>query len=316
MRKRMKIIWYHPSMDAQCWLTGLARRLPDAEIRLWQPGDDACADYAIVRSPPVEMLAGRNLKGLFAMGAGVDELLQQQRQHPDRLSDQVPLYRLEDTGMAQQMQEYANWCVLGWYRRFADYQRKQQARCWQPLPLPARDTFTIGVLGAGVLGRSVLESLQQWGFPLRCWSRTPKTLPGVHAFHGAAALHDFLAGCQVVIDLLPATPETTDLINADFLRALPHGAHFLNLARGAHVVEADLLAALNSGQLAAAALDVFQQEPLPADDALWQHPHVTITPHSAAITLPEQAMDAIASAIQQLEKGQQPPGRVDRQRGY
>jgi len=312
----MKIIWYHPSMDAQCWLTGLARRLPDAEIRLWQPGDDACADYAIVRSPPVEMLAGRNLKGLFAMGAGVDELLQQQRQHPDRLSDQVPLYRLEDTGMAQQMQEYANWCVLGWYRRFADYQRKQQARCWQPLPLPARDTFTIGVLGAGVLGRSVLESLQQWGFPLRCWSRTPKTLPGVHAFHGAAALHDFLAGCQVVIDLLPATPETTDLINADFLRALPHGAHFLNLARGAHVVEADLLAALNSGQLAAAALDVFQQEPLPADDAFWQHPHVTITPHSAAITLPEQAMDAIASAIQQLEKGQQPPGRVDRQRGY
>ena len=218
--------------------------------------------------------------------------------------------------MAQQMQEYANWCVLGWYRRFADYQRQQQARCWQPLPLPARDTFTIGVLGAGVLGRSVLESLQQWGFPLRCWSRTPKTLPGVHAFHGAAALHDFLAGCQVVIDLLPATPETTDLINADFLRALPHGAHFLNLARGAHVVEADLLAALNSGQLAAAALDVFQQEPLPADDALWQHPHVTITPHSAAITLPEQAMDAIASAIQQLEKGQQPPGRVDRQRGY
>ncbi len=250
------------------------------------------------------------------MGAGVDELLQQQRQHPDRLSAQVPLYRLEDTGMAQQMQEYANWCVLGWYRRFADYQRQQQAHCWQPLPLPARDAFTIGVLGAGVLGRSVLESLQQWGFPLRCWSRTPKSLPGVHAFHGAAALHDFLAGCQVVIDLLPATPETTDLINADFLRALPHGAYFLNLARGAHVVEADLLAALNSGQLAAAALDVFQQEPLPADDALWQHPHVTITPHSAAITLPEQAMDAIASAIQQLEKGQQPPGRGDRQRGY
>lgn len=312
----MEIIWYHPTMAAEGWLAGMRRRLPGVAIRQWQPGDQAYADYAIVRSPPLEMLAGRKLKGLFAMGAGVDEILLQQRQHPEMLSASVPLFRLEDTGMARQMQEYATWCVLGWYRRFMTYQQQQQKKCWQPLPPRARETFTIGVLGAGVLGRSVLESLKPWGFPLRCWSRSPKDIAGVQTFYGADNLHAFLTGCQVIIDLLPATPETSQLIDATFFAALPPGACFLNLARGTHVNEADLLAALDSGQLAAATLDVFQQEPLPVTSALWHHPHVTITPHNAAVTLPEEAMDAIAHAIVQLEQGQQPAGLVDRQRGY
>ncbi len=253
----MEIIWYHPSLNPQPWLDGMRQRLPEVRIRHWQPGDSAPADYAIVRSPPVEMLAGRALRGVFAMGAGVDEILRQLRTHPEMLAAAVPLYRLEDTGMARQMQEYANWCVLGWFRRFADYHQQQRQALWQPLPDRERANFTIGVLGAGVLGRSVLESLRQWGFPLRCWSRSPKQIAGVTTFHGRDQLADFLADSQVLIDLLPATPETSNLIDGTFLSALPRGACFLNLARGAHVVEADLLVALESGQLAAAALDVF-----------------------------------------------------------
>jgi glyoxylate/hydroxypyruvate reductase A len=253
---------------------------------------------------------------VFAMGAGVDEILKQLRDNPQMLADTVPLFRLEDTGMARQMQEYANWCVLGWFRRFAEYRQLQQQATWQELDGFDRQNFTIGVLGAGVLGRSVLESLRQWGFPLRSWSRSPKQIDGVQSFHGREQLNAFLAGTQVLIDLLPTTPETTNLIDSQLLNALPHGACFLNLARGAHVVEADLLAALNSGQLAAAALDVFQREPLPQDHPLWSHPHVTITPHTAAITLPNEAMDYIADAILALEQGQQPGGLVDRQRGY
>jgi len=312
----MEIIWYHPSLAPQGWLEGLRQRLPEARVRDWQPGDNAPADYAVVRSPPVEMLAGRQLKGVFAMGAGVDEILKQLRDNPQMLADTVPLFRLEDTGMARQMQEYANWCVLGWFRRFADYRQLQQQACWQELDGFDRQNFTIGVLGAGVLGRSVLESLRQWGFPLRSWSRSPKQIDGVQSFHGREQLNAFLAGTQVLINLLPTTPETTNLIDSQLLNALPHGACFINLARGAHVVEADLLAALNSGQLAAAALDVFQREPLPQDHPLWSHPHVTITPHTAAITLPGEAMDYIADAILALEQGQQPGGLVDRQRGY
>ncbi len=312
----MDIIWYHPSQAPHAWLDGLQQRLPQARVRAWQPGDNAPADYVIMRAPPFELLAGRQLKGVFAMAAGVDEILKTLQAHPGMLADDIPLFRLEDTGMARQMQEYANWCVLGWFRRFAEYRQLQQQATWQELAVPAREDFTVGVLGAGVLGSSVLASLRQWGFPLRCWSRSPKQIDGVQSFHGRDQLNAFLNGTQVLIDLLPSTPETHHLIDSTLLSALPRGAFFLNLARGAHVVEDDLLAALNSGQLAGAALDVFQTEPLPAHSALWSHPDVTITPHTAALTLPGEAMDAIASAILALEQGQQPAGWVDRQRGY
>lgn len=313
----MEIIWFHPSQDAALWIKGLQQRLPQARVRRWQPGDSAPADYALVRSPPIEMLSGReNLRGVFALGAGVDEILAQLKRHPDMLSDAVPLFRLEDTGMARQMQEYATHRVLDWFRRFDDYRLQQQQPCWQPLPGYKRETFTLGILGAGVLGQRVAESLKYWGFPLRVWSRSPKQLEGITSFAGRESLNDFLHGTQVLINLLPSTPETRNLINRDFLQQLPQGAFFLNLARGAQVVEDDLLAALNSGQLKAAALDVFQVEPLPEGHPLWSHPRVTITPHNAAVTLPEEAMDYIAHAITQREAGEMPRGCVDRQRGY
>ncbi|MBE5252874.1 glyoxylate/hydroxypyruvate reductase GhrA [Mixta mediterraneensis] len=313
----MEIIWYHPSQDATRWIHGLQQRLPHVRVRGWQPGDNAPADYALVRSPPVEMLRGRQgLRGVFALGGGVDEILAQLKHHPDMLPDTVPLFRLEDTGMARQMQEYATHSVLDWFRRFDDYRLQQPQSCWQQLPSYQRETFTIGILGAGVLGQRVADSLKIWGFPLRVWSRSPKQLEGITSFAGRESLNDFLRGTQVLINLLPNTPETLNLINRDVLQRLPQGAFFLNLARGAQVVEADLLAALNSGQLKAAALDVFQQEPLPKNHPLWSHPRVTITRHNAAITVPEEAMDYIARAITQYEAGKTPQGCVDRQRGY
>ena len=218
--------------------------------------------------------------------------------------------------MARQMQEYALYCVLGWFRRFDDYARQQQQAQWQPLPPAARETFSVGVLGAGVLGQSVIEALRLWGFPLRVWSRTPKRIPGVESFAGRESLDDFLRGAQVAINLLPTTPDTLNLFDARTLSQLPPHACFLNMARGAQVVEADLLAALESGRLRAAALDVFQQEPLPQENPLWRHPRVTVTPHIAALTLADEAMDAITRAIGAIEAGERPSGCVDRQRGY
>lgn len=313
----MEIIWYHPSQPAATWIHGLQQQLPQARVRAWQPGDDGPADYALVRSPPPEMLRGRTgLRGVFALGAGVDEILKQLQQFPEMLPESVPLFRLEDTGMARQMQEYAVHSVLSWFRRFDDYRLQQQQRCWQPLPAYSRDSFTIGILGAGVLGQSVAQALTPWGFPVQVWSRSPKQIAGVTSFAGREALHDFLQGTRVLINLLPSTAETLNLLNHDLFRQLPHGAFFLNIARGAQVVEADLLAALNSGQLKAAALDVFQVEPLPESHPLWSHPRVTITPHNAAVTLIDEAIDYIARAIQQHQAGENPQGRVDRQRGY
>lgn len=313
----MNIIYYHPLFNAQEWLTGIKQRLPQAEIREWQRGDERPADYALVWRPPHEMLANRrDLKAVFALGAGVDAILDQERKHPGTLPAGVPLLRLEDTGMAQQMQEYALSYVLRYFRRFDEYQALQQRQEWQPLDPHSLDDFTIGILGAGVLGQSVARKLTEFGFSVRCWSRSAKQIEGVQSFAGEAQRTAFLDGVKLLINLLPNTPETVGILNRELFVQLSSGAYLINIARGAHLVEADLLAALQQGQLAAATLDVFAREPLPQDHPFWRHPRVTITPHIAAITLPQQAMDQIAANIRALEAGHTPAGVVDRQRGY
>ncbi|MGK9009095.1 glyoxylate/hydroxypyruvate reductase GhrA [Serratia marcescens] len=313
----MNIIYYHPLFNAQEWLTGIKQRLPQAEIREWQRGDERPADYALVWRPPHEMLANRrDLKAVFALGAGVDAILDQERKHPGTLPAGVPLLRLEDTGMAQQMQEYALSYVLRYFRRFDEYQALQQRQEWQPLDPHSLDDFTIGILGAGVLGQSVARKLTEFGFSVRCWSRSAKQIDGVQSFAGEAQRGAFLDGVKLLINLLPNTPETVGILNRELFAQLRPGAYLINIARGAHLVEADLLAALEQGQLAAATLDVFTREPLPQDHPFWRHPRVTITPHIAAITLPQQAMDQIAANIRALEAGHAPAGVVDRQRGY
>ncbi|HIE6498175.1 glyoxylate/hydroxypyruvate reductase GhrA [Serratia marcescens] len=313
----MNIIYYHPLFNAQEWLAGIKQRLPQAEIREWQRGDERPADYALVWRPPHEMLANRrDLKAVFALGAGVDAILDQERKHPGTLPAGVPLLRLEDTGMAQQMQEYALSYVLRYFRRFDEYQAFQQRQEWQPLDPHSLDDFTIGILGAGVLGQSVARKLTEFGFRVRCWSRSAKQIDGVQSFAGEAQRAAFLDGVNLLINLLPNTPETIGILNRELFAQLSAGAYLINIARGAHLVEADLLAALEQGQLAAATLDVFAREPLPQDHPFWRHPRVTITPHIAAITLPQQAMDQIAANIRALEAGHAPAGVVDRQRGY
>ncbi|MGP0947485.1 glyoxylate/hydroxypyruvate reductase GhrA [Serratia sp. CY74008] len=313
----MNIIYYHPLFNAQEWLTGIKQRLPQAEIREWQRGDERPADYALVWRPPHEMLANRrDLKAVFALGAGVDAILDQERKHPGTLPAGVPLLRLEDTGMAQQMQEYALSYVLRYFRRFDEYQALQHRQEWQPLDPHSLDDFTIGILGAGVLGQSVARKLTEFGFSVRCWSRSAKQIDGVQSFAGEAQRGAFLDGVKLLINLLPNTPETVGILNRELFAQLRPGAYLINIARGAHLVEADLLAALEQGQLAAATLDVFAREPLPQDHPFWRHPRVTITPHIAAITLPQQAMDQIAANIRALEAGHAPAGVVDRQRGY
>ncbi|HBT4718943.1 glyoxylate/hydroxypyruvate reductase GhrA [Klebsiella quasipneumoniae] len=312
----MEIIFYHPTFDTQYWIRELEKQLPGARVREWKAGDNQPADYALVWHPPVEMLQGRALKAVFALGAGVDSILSKLRDHPDMLPLSIPLFRLEDTGMGRQMQEYAVSQVLHWFRRFDDYQALKLASRWQPLPEYRADEFTIGIMGAGVLGAKVAESLQPWGFPLRVWSRSRKSWPQVQSFAGQAELGGFLQGTRVLINLLPNTAETVGIINQTLLAQLPDESYLLNLARGVHVVEEDLLAALNNGKLKGAMLDVFSREPLPQESPLWAHPRVAMTPHVAAVTRPMEAISYIAGTISRLERGESVSGQVDRQRGY
>ncbi|WP_410015367.1 glyoxylate/hydroxypyruvate reductase GhrA [Sodalis sp. C49] len=313
----MRIIFYHPTDNAAVWIDGLRQRFPDADIRLWREDVDLPADYAVVWHPPRAMLAGRpGLKGVFALGAGVDALMDQVRLHPDMLPANVPLMRLEDTGMAQQMIEYTVAAVLRYYRRLDEYALQQSLREWRELALPARETFLVGIAGAGVLGGKTAMAVRAMGFPVRCWTRRAKVIPGVASFAGREGLDAFLNGVQVLVNLLPNTPQTTGILNAALFARLNRGAYIINIARGAHMVEDDLLAALAQGQIAAATLDVCRQEPPPRDHPFWTAPRITLTPHIAATTLPSQAMDSIADNIRRIETGQTPLGLVDRLRGY
>lgn len=320
----MKILLYTPHVDdAPAWLASLTRALPGAEIRLWTPGDNAPADYAVVWRPPAEFFASRaGLRAVFVLGAGVDALLSLEARSPGTLPADVPLVRLEDTGMAMQMADYATHAALRYMRRFDEYELAQRTRPdeapWRTLEPHPRETFHVGVLGLGALGAHVARSLAALGLPVRGYSRTAKTIEGVATFAGEdeQALPAFLDGLKLVVNLLPSTPATDGILNRQTFSHLAPGAYLINLARGAHLVEHDLIDALNEGRLAAATLDVFAQEPLPADHPFWRMPRVTITPHISALTLREPAIEQIARKIDALARGETIGGIVDRLRGY
>lgn len=313
----MHILLCSAGGDQSRWLSDIAAALPQAQARIWQAGDTAPADYALVWKPPVEVLLQRpGLKAVFNLGAGVDPLLAMLRQHADLLPPQVPLIKLDDAGMAQQMVQYVGYAVMRHFRRFDDYARQQQQGVWQTLPRRRIEDCRVGVLGLGVLGAQVASSLVQQGFPVRGWSRSAKTLPGVDSYAGPEAMGGFLDGLQVLVNMLPLTDDTRDILDLALFNRLKKGAALINVARGAHLVESDLLDALESGQLAGATLDVFREEPLPAEHPFWFEPRIEITPHISALTVRSDSIAQIVEKIHALERGEAVTGVVDLSRGY
>jgi glyoxylate/hydroxypyruvate reductase A len=313
----MKILFYMPHADAAAWLHDFARALPEADLREWQPGDTAPADFAVVWRPPHEMLAGRDdLRAIFNLGAGVDAILALEHERPGTLPRNARLIRLEDTGMGPQMAEYVTHAVLRYLRRFDEYQTLQNERRWQVLDPHPRETFTVGVLGLGVLGAQVAQAVAAFGLPVRGYSRGARQIDGITTYAGAAQFDAFLDGAKVLVNLLPHTPDTRDVLNARTFSKLARGAYLINVARGGHLVEADLLDALASGQLAAATLDVFREEPLPTDHPFWREPRITITPHMSALTLREESVEQVARKIEAFMREERVSGVVNLERGY
>ena len=309
----MHIIFYAHGSTGADWLAELRKVLPLADIRLWNDGDTAAADYAVVWKPPAAMLRGRtDLKAIFNLGAGVDAILQL----GDDLPAQVPIVRLDDAGMALQMAEYVTYAVLRHVRRFDEFDAQSRDHHWRFLKPRDKKTRRIGVLGMGVLGARIAEALLHFDFEVHSWSRARKQIGGVRSFAGNDEFDEFLAQSAIVICVLPLTDDTRGLLDRDALAMLPKGAYVINVARGAHIVERDLLNLIEEGHLAGAMLDVFDDEPLPSDHPFWREPRITITPHIAALTLRGDSVRQIASKIKLLERGQPIAGLVDRSKGY
>lgn len=308
----LRIAIAHPDAKASGrWQRALAQLLPQAHSEAWQPGNEP-ADYAIGWYPEAAFFAEQpRLRALFSAGAGVDHLLQ----HPD-LPPELPVVRLEDAGMAHQMVEYCLHEVLGAQRRFDAYRQQQRDRVWHQLEAVRRDAMRVGVLGLGVLGAHVARALTDFGYPVRGYSRSPKAIAGIECFDEEKGLQAFLSGCRALIVLAPLTVDTHHLLDSRRLSWLPDGAWLINVARGALVEDRALVAALDSGRLAGASLDVFHEEPLPAEHPFWRHPKVRITPHVSAITVAEESARQVAAKILALERGERVGGLVDRSRGY
>jgi glyoxylate/hydroxypyruvate reductase A len=311
-RSAVALLFLSPDDPAEAWRAELEARVPGLDVRIWpEVGDPGEIEIALVWRPPAGELARYpNLKAILSLGAGIDGLIAD----PD-LPD-VPLARMVDPSLTRTMIEYVLLAVLRHHREFDRFERAQRAREWAYAFPPQAAERRVGVMGLGELGAAAAGRLVAHGFDVLGWSRSPKAIEGVTSYAGQSELQTFLHRAQILVCLLPLTPATEGILDAATFDALPHGAFVVNVARGRHLVERDLLAALDSGHLAGATLDVFREEPLPQDSPLWDHPKVLVTPHVASYSLPATAADGVAANVRRVLAGEPPLHQVDRAWGY
>lgn len=304
-------------VDEASWARAFSEAL--APYRVVRRGDDfdpSEVRYIFVWKPKPDAFDGLvNLKAVLSLGAGVDALLK----HP-RLPD-APIVRFVDEDLSQRMSDYVVAHVTMHHRQFSRFRDDQKVRRWSQYYPPAAGETTVGIMGMGVLGQDAVTRLRPLGFDLRSWSRTPKVIEGVEGFTGPEAFDAFLAGTDILVNLLPLTPETTGILNRETFAKLRRdrlqgGPVIINAARGGHQKEADIVAALEDGTLGAASLDVFEVEPLPQDSPLWAQPNCYITPHIAAISNEQSGVSYFSAILRNHEAGTALPNVVDRKRGY
>ncbi len=305
---------FRSSVDSEArWKPQLARLMPELEVRIWpEMGDPADIDYALVWRPEPGLLSSLpNLKLILSLGAGVDHILTD-----PYLPRGVPIVRLVDPYMTDAMSEYIVLQVLRLHRQDLDYRTQQAEGVWLELDQKNAGERVVGILGFGELGQDAARKLKGLGFDVALWGRRQRNFDGLRGYAGSAGLPLLLGRSEILVCLLPLTAETEGILNASTLAMLPKGAALINAARGSHLVEEDLLAALASGRLSAAVLDVFRDEPLPAGHPFWHHPRIVVTPHIAAATHPPTAASIILDNIRRFEAGRPLLNRVDPAQGY
>ena len=307
------ILIIYEAENLEIFTNELKRSIPELDIQIWpEVSNPEKIDAVLTWKPPLGVMNKfPNLKAIISFGVGVEQILRD-----PSIPENVPIVRIVEPGLTSRMTEYILLAILRFHRQAFEYQRLQQERSWQPLPLPETNTCKIGILGMGILGKDAAAKLSYLGFPVRGWSRTPKNIDGIECFHGREQLKSCLSECKILVCLLPLTPETKGILNHETFSALPKGSYLINLARGQHLVEKDLLTALDSGQLSGACLDVFDKEPLPANHPFWLHSQITITPHVATQTDSEYWTKSIVETINDVRAGVTLKNVVNRQQGY
>lgn len=296
----------------QGWRDACAELMPGLELRIFpEVGDARDITYLAFMHPDFDRIpALPHLRAMFSRSAGIESFID----HPRM--PKVPLGKIEPAGGDPMMTEYVVMHVLRCHREMHVYAEAQARKEWLRLQIRRPEQRRIGFLGLGLMAKAPAQLLQGLGFPVSAWVRNPRAEDGITVFHGPGQLAPFLAQTDILVCLLPLTPQTRGVIDARALSLLPRGAHLLNAARGGHVVQADLLAALDQGRLAGAALDVFEPEPLPADHPFWTHPKVVMTPHAASITIPASAAPQVVDNLRRARAGQPLLNLVDFGAGY
>ena len=299
--------------DGQLWKKALEAALGPVDFRtLDNLGDKAGIGVVLAWKPPAGLIASfPNVKLIVSLGMGVDHLLAD-----DKLPEGVPITRIMDDGLVGQMSEYALYWALRHHRDIDKYAASQRAKIWKVEDFVDTVHRRIGILGLGTIGQDTAKKFAALGFPTAGWSRTRKSLPGIETFHGPDGLARVLAQSDILVNVLPLTRDTRGLLDAKFFAALPKGAYLINMARGGHVVDEALLAALDSGHLSGAVLDVFNQEPLPPEHRYWTHPRVQVTPHVAGATNPRTASPGVIENIRNIRAGKPLINTVDPKSGY
>jgi glyoxylate/hydroxypyruvate reductase A len=311
--RRPVLLYACEGVETEAWLAALRRELSEFEVRVWpDAGELADITLAFVWKHPAGMLGQLpNLRGIFSLGAGVESILAD----PELPAD-VPLIRMVDPSLAAGMNEFVLMRVLHYHRDMDRYAVEQRRHAWAPAVPPLPQDRRVGLLGLGALGGLCARSLAALNFDVAAWSRSEHAIEGVRCYFGLRQLTEFLRRTEILVCLLPLTADTDSLLDRRRLAELPRGAFLINVARGPHVIDADLIDALDSGQLAGATLDVFRHEPLPPQHPFWSHPKITVVPHIAAVTQVRTAAVTLAANVRLLLSGRPVPDVVDRTKGY
>ena len=309
----MSLLLIAPDRDMTPWAEALQDEDPNLDIEIWPDvADKKNVQFAVSWNQPKHLLDSYpNMKAISSLGAGVDHLLDD-----EALPESVTICRVVAPSLVQQMKEYVLGTVINIQRNLVQYIRQKDIGRWEARSHPLAKDVGVGILGLGELGRPVAQQLAQVGYTVSGWSRSEKNIDNVNTFAGADQLPDFLGQTQILICLLPLTPETNNILDLDLFKQLQNPSWIINVARGEHLVDEDLIYALDSGIIDGAWLDVFNEEPLPDKHAFWNRENIIVTPHIASITKPSEVAGQIVENYKRALSGMELNYKVDRDIGY